>query len=163
MSLETNPNSLSAPPCMIGNVTDTLISDTGVTTPQQLLKYSDYIKNTFLSQCTDTQVQSPKAQMQIIIIIVKSFYSLWSIGHPRRASRHYDFQLFPWLHSMIFLFLLFHPLLSFATFSSAYLFFCIPEDSNLMLFSLLLLLCIMCVRSNSNFFFLSDFLLASVG
>ena len=41
---------------------------------------------------------------------------------------------------MIVLLLLFHPLLSFATFSSAYLFFYIPENSNLMLFSLLLLL-----------------------
>ena len=71
------------------------------------------------------------------IIIIKSFYSLWSIGHPWRASRHCDLQLFPWPHSMIFLFLLFHPLLSFTTFSSAYLFFCIPEDSSLMLFSLL--------------------------
>jgi len=48
-------------------------------------------------------------------------------------------------HSMIFLFLLFHPLLSFATFSSAYLFFNIPENSNPMPFSLfLLLLCVMC-------------------
>jgi hypothetical protein len=80
---------------------------------------------------------------------------LWSIGHPWRASRHCDLQLFPWPHSMIFLFLLFHPLLSFATFSSAYLFFYIPEDSNLMLFSLLLLLlCVMCVQSNYIFFFL---------
>jgi hypothetical protein len=31
---------------------------------------------------------------------------------------------------MIFLYFLFHPLLSFAAFSSAYLFFCTPEDSN---------------------------------
>jgi hypothetical protein len=39
----------------------------------------------------------------------------------------------------------------------------IPEDSNLMLFSLLLLLvCLTCVQSNSIFFFLSDFLLVSV-
>jgi len=46
---------------------------------------------------------------------------------------------------MIFLFLLFHPLLSFATFSSAYLFFYIPEDANPILFPLLLLLlCVMC-------------------
>ena len=90
----------------------------------------------------------------IILIIIKSFYSLWGIGHPWRASRHWDLQLFPWPHSMIFLFLLFHLLLSFATFSSAYLFFYIPEDSNLMLFSLLLLLlCVMCVQSNSIFFF----------
>jgi hypothetical protein len=93
----------------------------------------------------------------IIIIIIKSFYSLWSLGRPWRASRHCDLQLFPWPHSMIFLFLLFHPLLSFATFSSAYLFFYIPGDSNLMLFSLLLLLlCVMCVQSNSIFFFLKN-------
>jgi hypothetical protein len=63
---------------------------------------------------------------------------------------------------MIFL-RLFHPLLPFATFSSAYLFFYIPEDSNLMRFSLLvLLLWVMCVQSTSIFFF-SDFLLTSVG
>ena len=49
-------------------------------------------------------------------------------------------------------------------FSSAYLFVSIPEDFNLMLFSLLLLfLCVMCVQSNSISFFLSDFLLASAG
>ena len=36
------------------------------------------------------------------IIIIKSFYSLWSIGHPWRASRHCDLQLFPWHQSMIF-------------------------------------------------------------
>jgi hypothetical protein len=29
------------------------------------------------------------------IIIIKSLYSLWSIGHPRRASRYCDLQLFP--------------------------------------------------------------------
>jgi len=99
-----------------------------------------------------------------ISIIIKSFYSLWSIGYPWRASRHCDLQLFPWPHSMIFLFLILHPLLSFIIFSSAYLFFYIPKDSNLMLFYLLLLLlCVMCVQSNSIFFFLSDFLMASVG
>ena len=44
--------------------------------------------------------------------------------------------------------------------SSAYLFFYIPEDSNLIQFSLLLqLLCVLCVQSNSVFFFLSDVLL----
>jgi len=64
---------------------------------------------------------------------------------------------------MIFLYFLFCPLLSFATFSSAYLFFCIPEDSNPMQFSLLLmLLYVMCVLSISIFFFLSEFLLVSV-
>ena len=73
-------------------------------------------------------------------IIIKSFYSLWSIGHPRRASRHRGLQLSPWPRSTIFLCFLSHPLLSFATFSSAYLSFHIPEDSNLMQFSLLLLL-----------------------
>jgi hypothetical protein len=53
---------------------------------------------------------------------------------------------------MFFLCFLFHPLLSFATFSSAYLFFYIPEDSNLMRFSLLLLLLyVMCVQFNSIF------------
>jgi hypothetical protein len=72
-------------------------------------------------------------------IIIKSLYPLWSIGHPRRASRHCDLQLTPWPRSMIFLCFLSHPLLSFATFSSAYLSFHIPEDFNLMQFSLLLL------------------------
>jgi hypothetical protein len=57
-----------------------------------------------------------------------------------------------------FLYFLFHPLLSLATFSSAYLFFCTPEDSNLMRFSLLLLLLyIMCVQSNSIFSLLSEY------
>jgi hypothetical protein len=56
----------------------------------------------------------------IIIIIIKSFYSLWSRGHPRRASRHCDLQLIPWPHSMIFLFLLFHPLLSLISFSTCF-------------------------------------------
>jgi len=69
--------------------------------------------------------------MYIIIIIIKSFYSLWSIGHLRRAFRHCGLQLSPWPHSMIFLCFLSHPLLSFATFSSAYLSFNIPENSNL--------------------------------
>ena len=100
----------------------------------------------------------------IIIIIIKSFYSLWSIRLPWRGSRYCDLQLFPWPLSMIFLFLVFHSLLSFATFSSAYIFLYIPEDSNLMLFSLLLLLLrVMYNQTNSIFFFLSDFLSASVG
>jgi len=64
---------------------------------------------------------------------------------------------------MIFLCFLFYPLLSFAMFSSAYPFFYTPEDSNLMQFSLLLLFrYVMCVQSNSTFFFLSEFLLAAV-
>ena len=66
------------------------------------------------------------------IIIIESFYSLWSMGHPWRASGHCDLQLSLWPRSMIFLCFFFHPLLSFATFSSAYLFFYIPEDSYLM-------------------------------
>ena len=83
------------------------------------------------------------------IVIIKSFYSLWSIGHPWRASRRCGLQLCPWPCSMIFLCFLSHPLLSFATFSSA-CFSCIPEDSNLMQFSLLLLfLYVMCVQSSS--------------
>jgi hypothetical protein len=50
--------------------------------------------------------------------------------------------------------------LSFATFSSAYRFFYIPEDSNLMRFStLLLLLCVMCVPSNFIFFFWHGYVL----
>ena len=94
----------------------------------------------------------------IIIIIttttINSFYSLWSTWHPWTASMHCDLQLSPWPRSMIFLCFLLHPLLSFATFSSAYLFFYIPEDSNLMRFSVLfLLLYVMCVQSNSSFFF----------
>ena len=94
------------------------------------------------------------------IIIIKSFYSLWSIGHRWRASRHCSLQLSPWPRSMIFLCFLSHPLLSFATFSSACISFYIPEDSTLMQLSLLLLfLYVMCVQSNSIFFFLSYFLL----
>ena len=47
-----------------------------------------------------------------IIIIIGSFYSSWSTGHPWRASRHYDIlQPSPWLHSMSFLYLLFNPIL----------------------------------------------------
>ena len=80
---------------------------------------------------------------------------MWTTGHPWRASKHFDLQLSLWSHSLIFLCFLFHPLLSFATFSSVYLFFYIPEHPNLMRFSLLLLLlCIMCVQSNSIFFFI---------
>jgi hypothetical protein len=97
------------------------------------------------------------------IIIIKSFHSLWSTGLPWRASRHCGLQLSPWPRSMILCFLS-HPLLSFATFSSAYLSFYIPEDSNLMQFSLLpLFLYVMCVQPNSIFFFLSYFLLTSDG
>ena len=54
-------------------------------------------------------------------IIIKSFYSLWSIRHPWRASRHCGLQLSSWPHSMTFLCSLSYPLLSFATFSSAHL------------------------------------------
>jgi hypothetical protein len=80
--------------------------------------------------------------------IFESIYSLWSIGNLWRASKRCDLQLSSWLHSMIFLCFLFHPLLSFATFSSACLFFYTPEDSNLMRFSLLILfLYVMCVQN----------------
>ena len=75
----------------------------------------------------------------VAVIIIKSFYSLWSTGHPWRASRHCGLQLCPWPRYMAFLCFLSHPLLSFSTFSSAYLSFYIREDSNLMHFSLLLL------------------------
>ena len=34
-------------------------------------------------------------------IIIKSFHSLWSMGHPWRASRHCGLQLSPWPRSMI--------------------------------------------------------------
>ena len=75
------------------------------------------------------------------VIIISFFYSLWSVGHPWRASKRcdlsYPLDLIPWSSCCIFLF---HPLLSFTTFSLAYLFFCTPEDSNPMQFSLLLLL-----------------------
>jgi hypothetical protein len=65
-----------------------------------------------------------------------------------------DLQLAPWPHSMIFLYLLFRPLLSIVTFSLAYLFVCILEDSNPMRVSpLLLLLYVMSVLSNTIFFF----------
>jgi len=98
----------------------------------------------------------------LFIIIISFFYSLRSIGHPCRDSKPCDLQLSPWPHSIIFLYFLFRPLLSFAAFSSAYLFFYIPEDSNPVQFSLLLmLLYVMCVLSNSIFFFLSEFLLVS--
>jgi len=94
----------------------------------------------------------------IIIIIISSFYSLWSIGHPWRVSKRCDLRLSPRPHSMIFLYFLFRPLLSFATFSSAYLFLFIPEDSNPMQFSLLLLL--YCKIANPKYkcytFFLTD-------
>ena len=86
-------------------------------------------------------------QGKIWVIIIKCFYFLWSIGHPWRASRQYGLQLSPWPLSMIILCSLSHPLLSFATFSSAYLSFYIRENSNLMQFSLLLLfLYVMCVH-----------------
>jgi hypothetical protein len=81
---------------------------------------------------------------------VKSFQALRSLAVPLTS-----------FHNLLCF--LFHPLLSLATFSSAYLFFYTAEDSNLMRFSLLpLLLYAMCVQSNSIFFFLSKFLLASV-
>ena len=65
---------------------------------------------------------------------------------PGIAVCSYPLDLIP----MIFLCFLSHPLLSFATFSSACLSFCIPEDSNLMQFPLLLLfLYVMCVKSNA--------------
>ena len=92
---------------------------------------------------------------QILLLIMehrasmKGFQALRSPAIPLtwRASRPFDLQLSLWPHSMIFLCFLFQPLLSFATFSSVYLFFCIPEDSNLMQFSLLpLLLWVMCVQ-----------------
>ena len=54
---------------------------------------------------------------------------------------------------MIFLCFLSHPLLSFASFSSAYLSFYIPEDSSLMQFSLLLLLGINTVQIKVVFLF----------
>jgi len=95
---------------------------------------------------------------------IKSLYPLCSTGHPFRASMLCGLQLSPWPRSMISLCTLSHPLLPFTTFSSACLSFYIPEDSNLMHFSLLLLfLYVMCVQSNSIFFFLSDFLLTSDG
>ena len=98
----------------------------------------------------------------VIIIIIKSFHSLCSTGHPWRASRRCGLQLSPWPHSMIFLCFLSHPLLSVAKFSSAYISFYVPEDSNLMYFSLLLLfLYVMCVPTNTIFFYLSDSLLTS--
>jgi hypothetical protein len=79
-----------------------------------------------------------------------------------KSFQAFCLQLAPWPRSMISLCFLFHPLLSFATFSSAYLSLYIPENSNLTWFSLLLLfLYVMCVQSNSIFFFLSDFLLTS--
>jgi hypothetical protein len=57
-------------PNTIRNVTDTLISDMGVTLLPQLSKYSDYINDMFVSQCTDTQVQSPKYLMQRMALYI---------------------------------------------------------------------------------------------
>jgi hypothetical protein len=72
--------------------------------------------------------------------------------------------LSPSPHSITFLCFLSHPPLPFATFSSPYLSLYIPEDSNLMQFSLLpLFLYVMCVQSSSIFFFLSALLLTSDG
>jgi len=66
--------------------------------------------------------------------------------------------------STIFLCFISHPLLPFAKFSSGYLSYCIPEDSNPMQFSLLfLILYVMCVQCNPTFFILSDFLFTSDG
>ena len=88
--------------------------------------------------------------------IIKSSHSLCSTGHPWKFSSLCCLQLSPWPRSTIFFCFLSHPLLPFATFSSAYLSFYeyIPDDSNLMQFSLLLLfLYVMFVLSNSIFFF----------
>jgi hypothetical protein len=103
-----------------------------------------------------------------IIIMISFYYSLWSTGHPWRASKLCDLQLSPWPHSMIFLYFLFHPLLSFATFALSYLLFYTAVDSNRMQFSLLLLLLyIRCVLSSSIFFFniisASDYVYISFG
>ena len=94
---------------------------------------------------------------QILLLLVehrasmKSFQALRSPAIP--LTSFHDFLCF-----------LSHPLLSFATFSSAYLSFYIPEYSNLMQSSLFLLfLYVMCAQSNSIFFFLSNFLLTSDG
>jgi hypothetical protein len=38
-----------------------------------------------------------------IFIIIRSFYSLWSIGNPWRVSSQHGLQLSPWPHSMTFL------------------------------------------------------------
>jgi len=107
-------------------------------------------------RCGSTYRSTYKGDHQILLFLVehrastKSFQALRSPAIPLTSFHN-------------FLVLLIYPLLSFATFSSAYLFFLITEDSNLMRFSLLLLLpCVMCVQSNSIFFFLSEFLLASV-
>ena len=94
--------------------------------------------------------------------VIKSIYSLWSIGHPWRASKHCGLQLFPWPHSMIFLCFLSQPLLSFAPFSSAYLSFHIPEESNLMQFFLFLLfLYVMCVQFHFLLFIWFSIVLSS--
>ena len=87
----------------------------------------------FLSVCVPETVLITEP----FFVIISSFYSLRSTGHPWRASKRCDLHPSPWPHSSIFLYFLFRPLLSFATFSSAYLFFHIPEDSNPMQFSLL--------------------------
>jgi len=83
-----------------------------------------------------------KLQHQIPLLLMehrasmKSFQALWSPATPLTSF-------------IIFLCFLSHPLLSFTTFCLAYLSFYIPEDSNIMQLSLLLLfLCVMCARMN---------------
>jgi len=90
--------------------------------------FYDYMK--FLCQLLSMTYHVSQLFFGGEIIII----SFWSIGHPWRASRHCGLQLSLWPHSMIFLCFLSHPLLFFAMFSSAYLSFCNPEDSNLIVF-----------------------------
>ena len=100
------------------------------------------------------------------LVLVADMYSIifswwWAVSCPKHVETHYKWNIYllaasSWCSYLSFIArcFLFHPLLSFATFSSAYLFFYTPADSNLTRFSLLLLLlCVMCVQSNSICFY----------
>ena len=100
----------------------------------------------------------------IIIIFVKSFHSMCTVRHPWTTPAHFDFQLSHWNRSTIVLCFLSLPLLLFATFPSAYLSSCIPEDFNPMqIFLLLPFLYVMFVQSNSIFSFYPNFHLFPMG
>ena len=60
---------------------------------------------------------------QILLLLVQHRASMKNVQTLRSPA-------IPWSRSMIFLWFLIHPLLSFATFSLACLFFYIPENSN---------------------------------
>ena len=86
-----------------------------------------------LSKCANSIIIQGYLCLVPVQCTLKSVLA-YRIYDPWRAYRHCDIQLSPSPHSMIFLCFLFYPVLSFATFSAAYLFFSISEDSNLIRF-----------------------------